>query len=173
MDRTATRFVIGEGSKITFTVEEELGRAPVRFDTVISSTVLRGVANLDGQPSTVMLDLHSLNSDQQFRDQCIRAQLFPDATEATVVVERLPELPKSFLQGEETSGALSGSLQISERITPLTFDVVARHDGNVINVLGRTRFTWDQLGLVKPSTRSVVYLADEVRVQVLLVGYAQ
>ncbi len=165
-------FVIGEGSKITFTVEEELGRAPVRFDAVVSSTGLTGMANLDGQPSVVTLDLHSLQSDQQFRDRYIRSQMFPDTPDAMVTVEQLPELPQSFFDGEETMGKVGGSLQIGDRVTPLEFDVTARHDGSAVNILGLTTFTWEQLGLDKPTARSVVYLADEVRVQVLLVARA-
>ena len=165
-------FIIGEGSKITFTVEEELGRAPVRFDAVISSTGLSGTANLDGQPSVVTLDLHSLSSDQQYRDRYIQSRMFPDTPEATVTVDELPGLPQSFFDGEETTGQLDGSLQIGENSTPLVFDVTARKDGDTINILGLTTFTWEQLGLAKPTARSVVYLADEVRVQVLLIATA-
>ena len=165
-------YVIGEGSEITFTVEEELGRAPIRFDAVIASTGLTGVANLSGEPSVVTLDLHSLESDQQFRDQYIRSRLFPDTPEAVVTVDDLPDLPQSFLDGEETTGQLEGTLQIGETATPLVFDVTARRDGGAINVLGKTTFTWEQLGLRKPTARSVVYLADEVRVEVLLVAQA-
>ena len=171
-DGEAQSFIIGEGSEITFTVEEELGRAPIRFDAVISSTGLSGTANLDGQPSVVTLDLHSLSSDQQFRDRYIQSRMFPDTPEAIVTVAQLPDLPQSFFDGETTTGQLDGSLQIGDTVTPLVFDVEARHDGDVINVLGRTTFTWEQLGLSKPTARSVVYLADEVRVQVLLVARA-
>ena len=149
-----------------------MGRSPVRFDAVIASTGLSGVANLSGEPSVVTLDLHSLESDQQFRDQYIRSRLFPDTPEAVVTVDELPDLPQSFLDGEEVSGQLEGSLQIGETVTPLVFDVTARRDGSTINVLGKTTFTWDQLGLRKPTARSVVYLADEVRVEVLLVARA-
>ena len=78
--------------------------------------------------------------------------------------------PQGFLDGEETTGPLNGSLQIGETVTPLVFDVTARKDGGTINVLGKTTFTWDQLGLLKPTARSVVYLADEVKVEVLLVA---
>jgi polyisoprenoid-binding protein YceI len=128
------------------------------------------VANLGGEPSTVILDLHSLESEQQYRDQYIRNTLFSDTTEAVVTVDELPDLPQSFLDGEETTGQLNGSLQIGEITTPLVFDVTARNDGDTINILGRTTFTWDQLGLTKPTARSVVYLADEVSVQVLMVA---
>ncbi len=168
----SAQFVISEGSEITFTVEEELGRAPVRFDAVVTSTGLSGTANLDGRPSVITLDLHSLQSDQQYRDRYIRGTLFPNTPEAVVTVDQLPELPQSFLDGEETTGQLGGSLQIGEAVTPLVFDVTARNDGNAINILGKTTFTWEQLGLSKPTARTVVYLAEEVSVQVLLVAKA-
>ena len=166
------QFIVGEGSKITFAVEEELGRAPIRFNAVITGEGLSGVANLDGQPSVVTLDLHSLESDQQFRDQYIRSRLFPDTPEAVITVDQLPDLPQSFFDAEETTGELTGSLKIGETVTPLVFDVTARNDGNVINILALTTFTWEQLGLPKPTANSVVYLADEVAVQVLLIATA-
>ena len=133
---------------------------------------MSGTANLDGQPSVIILDLHSLSSDNQWRDRYIQSRMFPDTPEAMVTVDNLPDLPQSFFDGEETTGTLSGSLQIGDTVTPLEFDVTARHDGNAINVLGLTTFTWEQLGLAKPTARSVVYLADEVSVQVLLVATA-
>ena len=167
-------FVIGDGSEITFTVEEELGRdIGFRFDAVISGTGLTGTANLDGGPSVVTLDLHSLSSDQQWRDQYIQSRMFPDTPDAVVTVDDLPDLPQGFFDGAETTGQLDGSLQIGDTVTPLVFDVTARKDGDVINILGKTSFTWEQLGLAKPTARSVVYLADEVRVQVLLVARAR
>lgn len=166
-------FLVGEGSRITFTVEEETNFAPVRFDAVVSSTGLTGFANLDGSPSVIVLDLHSLESDQGFRDRYIRDRMFPGTPTATVTIDSLPDLPQGFFDGEETAGTLAGSLQIGESATPLTFDVEARHDGSVINVLGRTTFTWEQLGLAKPVFGPVTYLGDEVRVQVLIVAGEQ
>ena len=166
-------FSVGEGSQITFTVEEETDFAPVRFDAVVSGTGLTGYANLDGSPSVITLDLHSLESDQRFRDRYIRQRMFPDTPTATVTFDQLPDLPQGFFDGEETEGMLDGSLQIGETVTPLTFDVIARHDGTVINVLGKTTFTWDELGLAKPVFGPVTYLAEEVRVQVLIVAHEQ
>ena len=163
-------FIVGEGSEITFMVEEELNWAPVKFDAVISSKDLSGYANLDGSPSVITLNLHSLESDQNFRDRYIRQRMFPGTPMATVTVEGLPDLPQSFFDGEETTGTLEGSLQIGDTVTPLTFDVIARHDGTIINVLGKTTFTWDELGLAPPVAGPIVYLADEVRVQVLIVA---
>ena len=164
-------FLIGEGSVVTFTVEEALRSAPaVRFDAVITGAGLSGAARLDGQPSIVNLDLHSLTSDQTYRDRYIHDRMFPDTPEAVFTVDQLPALPPTFFAGAETAGELNGSLQIGETVTPLRFQVTARHDGNVINILAQTTFTWDDLELDKPSARSVVFLADEVEVQVLLIA---
>ena len=166
-------YIVGEGSEITFTIEEELRGSPVRFDAVVFSTGLTGFANLDGSPSEVMLDLHSLESDQNYRDRYIRDRMFPNTPIAVVTVERLPDLPQGFFDGDETSGTLDGSLQIGETVTPLTFDVIARLDPGVVNVLGKTTFTWDELGLSTPVAGPVVYLAEEVRVEVLIVAREQ
>ena len=165
-------FIIGEGSTVTFTVEEELNPSPIRFDAVISGSQLSGKAHLDGQPSIVNLNLHSLTSDQTYRDRYIRDRMFRNTPEAIFTVDRLPDLPQTFFNGEETNGELTGSLQIGETITPMIFQITARHDGDTINILGRAAFTWQQLGLEKPTARSVVYLADEVEVQVLLIARA-
>ena len=165
-------FIIGEGSTVTFTVEEELNPSPIRFDAVISGSELSGEAHLDGQPSIVNLNLHSLTSDQTYRDRYIRDRMFRNTPEAIFTVDRLPDLPQTFFNGEETNGELTGSLQIGEAITPMIFQITARHDGDAINILGRAEFTWQQLGLEKPTARSVVYLADKVEVQVLLIARA-
>ena len=166
-------FIVGEGSLITFTVKEEVNFLPARFNAVISTAGLTGYVNLDGSPSEITLDLHSLKSDLEFRDRYIRQRMFPGTPTATVIVEQLPDLPPSFFDGEETSGTLEGSLQIGDTVTPLTFDVEARHDGSVVNVLARTTFTWEQLELTTPVAGPVVFLADEVRVQVLILAHSQ
>ena len=165
-------FIVGDGSQITFTVDEETNFAPVRFEAVISGTGLSGYANLDGSPSVIVLDLHSLESDQSYRDRYIRDRMFPDTPIAMVTFDQLPDLPQSFLDGEETEGTLEGSLQIGDTATPLTFEVVARLDPEAVNVLGKTTFTWEQLGLPKPVFGPVTYLGEEVRVQVLIVAHA-
>ena len=45
--------------------------------------------------------------------------------------------------------------------------------GYRINVLGKTTFTWGKPGLGKPLFGPAAYLADEVRVQVLVLAHEQ
>ena len=82
------RYVVGEGSEITFTVGEVLARSPARIEAVMRTTALSGVINADGQPSTIEVDLHSLSSDQQYRDRYVRSRMFPDSPTATFTVEQ-------------------------------------------------------------------------------------
>ena len=65
---------------------------------------------------------------------------------------------------------VAGVLSINGVDVPLTFDLEIRNDGDVLNVLGRTVFTWDQLQMPVPTARLVVSVEDEVSVQFQLVA---
>ena len=170
---SGARYVVGEGSEITFTVEEELRNVPLPFDVVIRTTELSGEINVDGQPSSLSVDLHTLVSDQQFRDSYIRSRMFPDHPVATFTVESVGELPPEFSEGEQFERQAAGTLNVNGRDVPMTFELEVRNDGNVLNVLGRTSFTWEQLDIPVPTATRVVYVADEVLVQVLVIAERQ
>ena len=51
---------------------------------------------------------------------------------------------------------------------PLRFDVTVQDKGELISIEGRTKFTWDDLGLDQPRAVIVLTLSDEVEVQVSL-----
>ena len=164
----ATAYVVGEGSETTFTVREELVRIPTPFDAVISTTELSGEIDLAGGESIVIIDLHSLSSDEQFRDRYIRQVMFPGSRTAKFTVDGIEGVVESLSEGETITRSVEGVLGIRGIEVPLTFEVEARLDGEVLHVLGRTTFTWEQLEIPVPTARSVVSLADEVRVEVLL-----
>ena len=166
-------YVVGEGSEITFTVEEELRNVALPFDVVIRTTELSGEINVDGQPSNISVDLHTLVSDQQFRDSYIRSRMFPDHPVATFTVESVGELPPEFSEGEQFERQAAGTLNVNGRDVPMTFELEVRNDGSVLNILGRTSFTWERLDIPVPTARSVVRVAEEVFVQVLVIAERQ
>ena len=170
---SGTGYVVGEGSEITFTVEEELRNVPLPFDVVIRTTELSGEINVDGQPSSISVDLHTLVSDQQFRDSYIRSRMFPDHPVATFTVESVGELPPEFSEGEPFERQAAGTLNVNGRDVSMTFELEVRNDGNVLNILGRTSFTWEQFDIPVPTARSVVRVAEEVFVQVLVIAERQ
>lgn len=56
---------------------------------------------------------------------------------------------------------------------PLPFDLEVQNGGDVLYVLGRTAFTWDQLQIAVPTASLVVSVEDEVSVQLLLLAVAR
>ncbi|MCH7738479.1 MAG: YceI family protein [Chloroflexi bacterium] len=164
------QYEVGEGSEITFTVREKLSRLPLPSDAVVRTESLSGRLNFDGQPSEVTVDLLSLSSDQSFRDRYMRDRMFRDFPDAVFTVNDLTDLPPEFFSGEIFTGQVAGTLSVNGIDVPLTFDLEVRNDGDVLNVLGRTEFTWDQLRIRVPNIRNIVSVEDKVSVQLLLVA---
>ena len=161
-------FAVGEGSEATFSVREELTSVPLPFDAVIRTTALSGEVHMDGRDSVIEIDLQQLSSDNSFRDRYIRSSMFGEHPTGVVTVKGVSDLPGGLASGETMTGEVDGELQIRGVTAPLTFEIEARDDGNVVFILGRTTFTWDDLQIPKPTARSVVSLDDVVRVEVLL-----
>ena len=163
-------FLVTDGSEITFTVGEKLSRLPLPSDAVVRTEALSGQLNLDDGPSQVSVDLSTLSSDQDFRDSYIRTRMFPNTPVAVFTVGDLGDLPPEFFSGETFTRQVSGSLNVNGRDFPLTFDLEIRNDGDMLNILARTVFTWDQFGIRVPNIRNIVSVEDEVSVQLLLVA---
>ena len=161
-------FVVGEGSEATFTVTEQLATLSLPNDAVMRTTGLSGEVRLDGGASEVAVDLHSMTSDSSGRDGYVRFRMFPDQPSATVRFGDLRPLPDGFTDSVEVSTTATGELNINDLTHPLVFDIEARDDGEVVYVVGRTTFTWEDIGMPPPSARIVVSVEDEVRVEVLL-----
>ena len=167
-DYTDVTFIVSEGSKATFTVGEQLVRLPLPSDAVMHTTGLSGEVYLDGRPSVIQIDLHQLSSDQRFRDAYVRRAMFPNSPIATFTVPDIVPIPDGLAKGDEVTGQVSGLLDIRGVTVPIVFDIEARDDGDVMFVLGRTSFTWDELGIPTPTSIAVASVDDEVRVEVLL-----
>ncbi|MCY4581762.1 MAG: YceI family protein, partial [Chloroflexi bacterium] len=162
-------FVVSEDSEATFSVGEVLANVSVpNYEAVMRTTGLTGEVRLDGGASLVTVDLHSMTSDEPFRDRYIQNRMFPGQPSASVAFGDLTPLPGGFTNGDEVTTEVAGTLNINGMDVPLTFEITARDDGNTVFVLGRSMFTWDQIGEPVPTARSVVSVEDEVRVEVLL-----
>ena len=161
-------FQVGEGSEATFTVTEQLASLSLPNDAVVRTNALSGHVSLDGQESVIEIDLLQLSSDSSYRDRYIRERMFANHPTGTFTVQGLDELPDGFADGDMVSAQVDGDLTVRGITTPLTFDVEARDDGDVVFIIGRTTFSWDQLQIPKPTANSVVSVEDEVGVEVLL-----
>ena len=161
-------FVIGEGSEATFTVNEKLAWLDLPNDAVMNTTGISGNIYLDGQPSVIDLDLHSMTSDSDRRDGFVRNRMFPNDRTATFTVADLGDLPDPLPEGEVIAREVQGELTIMGVTKPIVFDVEARKDPDKLFVLGRTTFTWDELEIPPPNIPGRIQVKDEVTVEVLL-----
>ena len=161
-------FVIGQGSKATFTVSETLARMTVPNNAVVSTSAIAGELHLDGRPSTIKLDLWRLSSDQPSRDRFIRTTMFPNDQLATFVVTDTRSVPDGTPLSSGLNAPITGVLTLRGRSMPLTFTLEGRDDGDAIYVLGRTKLTWKEIGVEPPASTAVVQVSDEVNVEVLL-----
>ena len=167
-DYEGITFVVSDGSEATFTVEEQLVRLPLPNDAVMRTTTLSGEVRLDGRESAIQIDLHTLVSDQQYRDRYVRSRMFGDHQFATFTVPDVGPLPDGLDAGESVTTKVSGSLDVRGITVPMEFDIEARDDGSELFILGRTTFTWQELDIPPPTAPSVASIEDEVRVEVLL-----
>lgn len=170
---TGITFLVGEGSEATFTVEEKLSSLPLPNDAVVRTDALSGEVHLDGRPSVIDINLHQLESDQSRRDAYIRGSMFPNDPIATFTLEDARPLPQGFTAGETVTARVTGQLDIRGVQVPVTFDIEARDDGDVIFILGRTSFVWADFGMTAPSIGRFVQVTDEVSVELLLAARPQ
>ena len=161
-------FVVGEGSEATFSVGEELRNLPLPIVAVMRTEELSGEVHLDGRESRVTIDLQTLSSDQAFRDRWTRNRLFGQHPTGTFILPDATPLPDGFTNGDTVETQVTGSLELLGQTFPVTFEIQARDDGDVVVILGKTTFTWDDFGIEKPTAPSVVSIEDEVEVNVLI-----
>ena len=167
-DDSRPAFIVGDGSAATFTVNEKLAWLDLPNDAVMRTESLSGMVYLDGRPSAVDIDLHSLTSDSDRRDRYVRQRMFPNHPTATFTVADLGELPNPLPAGEVITREVAGELSIGGVVKPLTFAVEARRDPNALFILGRTTFTWEELEIPPPNIPGRIQVKDEVQVEVLL-----
>ena len=160
-------FVVGMGSEATFTVNEKLASLPLPNDAVMRTEALAGEVHFDGRPSVITIDLHQLSSDQERRDRFVRERMFPNDPIATFTLPDAGPLPDEFTSGETATGQITGELEVRGFKAPVTFEIEARDDGDVVYILGRTTFTWDQLDIPPPNL-PFVQVKDEVHVEILI-----
>jgi polyisoprenoid-binding protein YceI len=161
--------VVAEESTVQYTVTESLQGIPGQNDAQGSTSLTGGTVYLDGQESTFTFDASTFTSDQDRRDNYIRQNIFSADPIVTFVVDELTGLPNSYTSGVEVTMQVTGTATIVGVSQPLTFDVTGRFDGEELQLLGNTEFTWDYFSITPPNT-AIVTVEDDVRIEVLVIA---
>ena len=160
-------------SAATYTVREKLAALPLPSNAVGRTNAIEGVVYLDGRPSQIKVDLRTLRSDQPMRDNFIRTRgglPFDRYPFAEFSVADLADLPAEYRPGETVARAVTGMMTIRAVTRPLTFNVQARLQDNVLYILGTTDFTWADFQIPPPNIAGIVQVEDTVHLEVLLVA---
>lgn len=164
-----TYVVVPDESTVQYTVREKLASFATESDAQGATSNVTGEVHLDGQQSTFTFDASTFTSDQDRRDNYIRDRIFNTDPTVTFVVDDLSGLPESYPSGETVTLDVTGTATIRGVSQPLTFSVEGRFDGDELQLLGNTSFTWADFNIEPPNT-PLVTVTDTVNIEVLIIA---
>jgi polyisoprenoid-binding protein YceI len=170
---TGLTITLQDGSLARYLVREQLAGLSFPNDAigetsgVAGSIVLDGQGRVDSDQSQLTVDLASLRSDEERRDNFLRNRSLESSSYPTArfTVREAPGLPWPLPSQGEHSFQLVGDMTLREVTRPLTWDVTARFDEDGVSGQAQTSFTFDEFQIAQPSVRIVLSVADEIRLE--------
>lgn len=168
--------VVTDGSTASYSVRERLLRKELDGTAVGRTSALTGEIILeDGviKPSVIQVDLSTLKSDENRRDNRVRLALdtanHPFATYQITGAEGNPVLK----EGQEVTLKLQGNMTIKGTEKPLVFNARAKLEGDTLTLTAETTFKMTEFGVTPPNMAGFVSVTDDVKLDVTYVGRKQ
>ena len=128
---------------------------------------------LASTPSTIRVDLSTLRSDESMRDNFIRTSTLqanqPQNRFAEFTIANVSGFPSSYVEGQEVTLTLSGTMKIRCIEKPVTWQVKARQAGNLLSATADADFNMTDFGITPPNVQ-FARARDSVHVQVVFVA---
>ncbi len=170
------RFVVVSGdSSAKYVVEETLSELPataVGVSTDVTGEIYLTPEGLfGGLESSFTVDLSTLRTDESRRDNYLRRNVLEtnQYQYAEFVIESIDAFPAGYIEGEETSLALSGTMTIKDVSLPITFTVLARQADDILTATADTQFLMSDFGIDPPQV-TIAKAKDEVLLQVVIIA---
>ena len=171
------RFVIDPAqSSAKYVVQETLRgleATAVGQTNAISGEVHLTRAGLASTPSSFRVDLSMLRSDESMRDNFIRTTTLQTQNAqnryADFTIGTITGFPTNYVEGQEVSLTLSGTMTIRGISKPVTWQVKARQAGNLLSATADTDFNMTDFGITPPNVQ-IARARDGVHVQVVFVA---
>jgi polyisoprenoid-binding protein YceI len=177
---SAGAWTVGDKSKATISVREQLVGVSLPSDAVLTATGAKGSfeVNSDGTftaASKITFALSTLSSDESNRDNFIKqdtlqVRQFPTA-------EFVPTKTSGLTLPLATSGTftfkLTGNMTIKGKTKEVTFDVTAKRDGADLTATATANPSWKfgDFGMTAPSVPlRVLSVTDEIRAAIDIVA---
>lgn len=124
-------------------------------------------------PSTFRVDLSTLKSDEGMRDNFIRTNTLQTNVEANryadFTIKSVTGFPTNYVEGQEVTLTLTGTMKIKNVTKDITWQVKARQQGEFLTATADTDFNMTDFGITPPNVQ-VARARDAVHVQVVFVA---
>ena len=166
--------IVPAQTEASYTVQEQFLNRNLPNQAVGTTNAVEGAFQFtaDGQPTgqvtKIMVDLRTLKSDSNMRDQRIRSQWLESNTYpyAEFVSTGVEGVPTSYAQGQEISFKLTGNMTIHNTTRPVTFDVTGKLVGDTVTGTATTQLLMKDFGFDPPSVAGILTVQDGVTVTV-------
>jgi polyisoprenoid-binding protein YceI len=179
---SVTFAIVSAQSEARFNIDEDLFGQRVtvvgRTSEVAGTITVNFASPADSSVGLILVNARNLRTDNEFRNQALRAEILQSGREEYEFIEFLPTeisgLPASITIGEAFSFQISGDLTIRGATQPVTFDATVMPISETeISGSATTTVLYADFGLVIPSARGVSNVADEVILEIDFVAVPQ
>lgn len=167
------RIIEGQ-SEAWYLAPEKLASLPTSSTAKGSTKKVSGEFHLteDGldpsKPTSFTVDLASITSDESRRDNRMRSALetskYPTTTFTATSMSGLP----AEFGSTDTVLQITGTLDLHGVQKDVTWELKVKRDGDILSVLGTTKFKYTDFNITKPEVGGFVTVEDEVTLQVQL-----
>ncbi len=161
-----------QGNEARYRVREQLVGFDLPNDAIGRTSRVTGTLVLDPsgrflEGSTIEVNITGLQSDQDRRDRYIQGRILMGEQYPTVRLA--PRELRGFSQPLPTSGTargeLLGDLTVLEVTRPTVWNVEARFSPDRVTGTASTAFTFEDFQITKPQVRTVLSVADTIRLE--------
>lgn len=169
-----SRYGVEEGAnRARYLVREQLlGRdlpndAVGETNGVTGSVVLDGEGHVDPETSVIRIDMASLRTDSDRRDNYVRRRvlLTDEHAETALRITSIEGLPWPLPTEGTVPFRLEGELTVVGTTRPTAWTGEMAFTPGRIAGTARTAFTFEEFGITKPRVRSVLSVADTIRLE--------
>lgn len=165
-------------SKAIFRVREQLAGRSLPNDAVGTTSAVTGQlairpdSTIAPETSKITVDINSLATDSNMRDQFIKSNTLQTRQYPTAefVVTKIEGLAAPLPASGEHTFKLGGMMTLRGVKKELTWDVTAKRDGANLTGIATTQFKFGDFGMTPPKAASVLSVVDEIRLEVSLVA---
>ena len=168
-------------SEAAYFVDEELASVGIPSTAKGATNEVSGTLYLTGdgtalaadQTSSFAVKLRNLTSDKSMRDQRVQQALetsrYPTAT---FTITSVSGYNPGVAEGQEQTLQLSGVLDLHGVQKPVTWEVKAYRQGNVISALATVTVKFSDFNITPPRFQGLLSISDQATLQVQLIAQA-